>query len=94
MDNCCCDLNKVFCSAFNKYYNTLEVNGEISQKETDNLLIIGYIRHLIFDDRYSEYYNMLIKALRCIASTYCLIDGSQLYNRGRMAKKPIVCNDP
>ena len=82
MSNCCNNnISKAFCNAFNKYYNTLYVNGEISKKETDNLLIIDYIRQLLSDERFSGYYNMLLKALRCIADSSCLLDSSLLYIR-------------
>lgn len=82
MANCCVNgLNQVFCNAFNKYYNTLYTNGEISKEETNNLLIIDYIRQCLSDNRYSGYYNILLKALRCIANNSCLLDTSWLYDR-------------
>lgn len=87
MANCCVNgLNQVFCNAFNKYYNTLYANGEISKEETNNLLIIDYIRQCLSDDRYSGYYNILLKALRCIANNSCLLDTSWLYNRSIVPK--------
>lgn len=92
MGNCCCNLNSVFCKAYKKYYDTLEVNGEISKTETDNLIIIGYLRKLLMDVRYLPYQYLIMKALRCIANNSCLIDGSSLYNRGRRPKKNQVCN--
>lgn len=90
MANCCNNsLNKVFCNVFNKYYNTLYVNGEISKKETDNLLIISYIRKLLLNPSYEDYTKILLKALRCIADRSCLLDSSWLYNRSTV---PTVTN--
>lgn len=87
MANCCVNgLNQVFCNAFNKYYNTLYTNGEISKEETNNLLIIDYIRQCLSDDRYNSYYNILLKALRCIANNSCLLDTSWLYDRSIVPK--------
>lgn len=85
--DCCTNgLNQVFCNAFNKYYNTLYTNGEISKEETNNLLIIDYIRQCLSDDRYNSYYGTLLKALRCIANNSCLLDTSWLYDRSRVPK--------
>lgn len=82
MANCCNNnINKAFCKAFKKYYDTLEVNGEISKGETNNLLIISYIRKLLRNPIYTDYHNMFLKALRCVASKSCLMDSSLLYNR-------------
>lgn len=87
MANCCTNgLNQVFCNAFNKYYNTLYTNGEISKEETNNLLIIDYIRQCLSDDRYNSYYGALLKALRCIANNSCLLDTSWLYDRSIVPK--------
>lgn len=87
MADCCVNgLNQVFCNAFNKYYNTLYTNGEISKEETNNLLIIDYIRQCLSDDRYNSYYNILLKALRCIANNSCLLDTSWLYDRSIVPK--------
>ena len=82
MAECCNDnLSKIFCNAYNKYYNTLYTNGEISKKETENLLVISYLRKLFINPRYIDYRPILIKALRCIADRSCLLDSSQLYGR-------------
>lgn len=82
MAKCCNDnLSKIFCNAYNKYYNTLYTNGEISKKETENLLVISYIRKLFINPRYINYRPILIKALRCIADRSCLLDSSELYGR-------------
>lgn len=82
MAKCCNDnLSKIFCNAYNKYYNTLYTNGEISKKETDNLLVISYLRKLFINPRYIDYRPILIKALRCIANRSCLLDSSELYGR-------------
>lgn len=90
MANCCNNsLNKVFCNAFNKYYNTLYINGEISKRETDNLLIISYIRKLLLNPSYEDYTKILLKALRCIADRSCLLDSSWLYNRSTV---PTITN--
>ncbi len=82
MAECCNDnLSKIFCNAYNKYYNTLYTNGEINKKETENLLVISYLRKLFINPRYIDYRPILIKALRCIADRSCLLDSSQLYGR-------------
>ena len=82
MAKCCNDnLSKIFCNTYNKYYNTLYANGEISKKETENLLVISYIRKLFINPRYINYRPILIKALRCIADRSCLLDSSELYGR-------------
>lgn len=82
MAKCCNDnLSKIFCNTYNKYYNTLYTNGEISKKETENLLVISYIRKLFINPRYINYRPILIKALRCIADRSCLLDSSELYGR-------------
>ena len=86
MMDLCNKYSQIFCNAFNKYYNTLEVNGEISRKESENLLIIGYIRKLLQNPLTAMYGNILIKALRCIANKSCLIDAESLYNMASIPK--------
>lgn len=86
MIDLCNKYNRIFCNAFNKYYNTLEVNGEISKQESENLLIISYIRKLLNNPITAVYGNILIKALRCIANKSCLLDAEQLYNMSSIPK--------
>lgn len=86
MIDICNKYNRIFCNAFNKYYNTLEINGEISKKESENLLIIGYIRKLLNNPTTALYGNILIKALRCIANKSCLLDAESLYNMSSIPK--------
>lgn len=81
-------MDELIYDALSSYYNALELKGYMSQKDSEKLLVLIFIRDFVFNDYRGliskEDYYLIERALDCLYGTTCLIPYPDYLKMGKL----------